>query len=37
VRQRERVRIAGPSILGAVPGYVAPPLPEAEGIAQEAA
>jgi hypothetical protein len=37
VRQRERVRIAGPSILGAVPGYVAPPLPEAEDIAQEAA
>lgn len=25
VRQRERVRAAGPSILGDVPGYVAPP------------
>ena len=24
VRQRERVRAAGPSILGSVPGYVAP-------------
>lgn len=28
VRQRERVRAAGPSILGDVPGYVAPPAPQ---------
>jgi hypothetical protein len=27
VRQRERVRAAGPSILGDVPGYVAPAAP----------
>jgi len=28
VRQRERVRAAGPSILGDVPGYVAPASPQ---------
>lgn len=28
LRQRERVRAAGPSILGDVPGYVAPPAPQ---------
>lgn len=33
VRVRERVRIAGPSILDDVPGYVAPtPSPRAEGV-----
>jgi hypothetical protein len=33
LRQRERVRLAGPSILGDVPGYLAPaaPFPQADG------
>jgi hypothetical protein len=41
LRQRERVRVAGPSILSDVPGYVAPiaPVvaPVVAGVTQEAA
>jgi hypothetical protein len=33
LRQRERLRLAGPSILGDVPGYVAPATPRQGGLA----
>jgi hypothetical protein len=36
LRQRERVRLEGPSIVGDVPGYVAPASPAAEAGANPA-